>query len=537
MKIAVLIDNDMIQRFALDSLNAVEDTDGVAIFSCTNTRFSRKWLRHGVYYALNLLAVRNRLTRLVSIASTSKKIINCTTFDAEYEGAWQRLPATIVSALAAGGFDVILKFGMGLLRVPPHSELPTPILSYHHGDPDRYRGRPAGFWEIADGTPAIGQIVQVISNCLDAGRVVAFAETKVKPWSYRATLMESFRHSPLIINTAIRNAVAGRSLEKHSQGRNCRLPSNAQATVFIMRTAARYLRRLAYGAFVEKRWNVSTAPVRALQLARVFRGEMFPPKASWRDVPIARDYLFYADPFFTSDPAGLLVEALDRRSGLGRLLFIEGDNQHSAASAAGHMSYPSTSRIEGREIILPETGSWSPPFVCALHDGRLERERMLRIDNSARITDGTLYEHHGRVYLFGNLHGCGSTALYLWSADSLDGEFLLHPCSPVRISPKGGRMGGAVANVGNRLIRLGQDLSGQYGDGLLAFEILALTESTYEERLLGRIAFTDRRGPHTLNIRGDEIVFDWYIERPSITAGVRRLAAWRSAVANRRRGG
>ena len=224
LKLAVIVDGDAVQRFALDALDAITGTDEIAVFSCTNTGIRRRWLRHAAYYSLNLLTVRNRLTRTVPIGAGRKKITQSKVFASDYNGAWQVRPPAIVEEL--NGFDVVLKFGMGLLRVPPPEALSTPILSFHHGDPDRYRGRPAGFWEMTENAPVMGQVVQVIGNRLDAGKVVAFAETKVFPWSYRATLLEAYRHSPRIMDSAVRNAISGVYHSKRSEGRNCRLPSN-----------------------------------------------------------------------------------------------------------------------------------------------------------------------------------------------------------------------------------------------------------------------------------------------------------------------
>jgi hypothetical protein len=86
-------------------------------------------------------------------------------------------------------------------------------------------------------------------------------------------------------------------------------------------------------------------------------------------------------------------------------------------------------------------------------------------------------------------------------------------------------MGGAIIEVGDRLIRLGQDGSRRYGGSLVAFEITTLTPDSYEERATSKIGFADRHGPHTLNLRGREIVFDWYRERFSPFGGIRRLKA------------
>lgn len=518
LRIAVIADGESVQRFALNALDATEGCNEVTLFSCSNTRTRKRWLKHCAYYALNLATVRNPLTRFVPIASGNKRIARQIAFNSSYEGVWQVLPEKVIDELRS--FDVILKFGIGLLRVPSPDVLPVPILSYHHGDPDCFRGRPAGFWEMREGTSAVGQVVQVIGDKLDAGEIVAFAETKVFPWSYRKTLMEAYRHSPSIINTAIRNAIAGTYVPKSRTGRNCRLPSNWVVIGFTFRTLAHGLKRLLYGMFQEKAWNVSTAA----RPETLLHGTL-PDPGTWATLQIAEGYDFYADPFFTSDPHAILVEA--PRSGIGEILKIDESGHHSLIREPGHLSYPSVARIGGREVIVPETASWCEPRVYC--GGELLAT--LRLEAGARISDPTLFEREGRIYLFGNSRELGSGVLDLWISNSLDAEFQRHPASPIRISPEGSRMGGNILALEGRLFRLGQDLSGDYGNGLIIFEINELTPESYCERRVAEIRFTDRKGPHTLNLRGDEIVFDWYRDRVSPLAGFRRL---RSALQRRR---
>ena len=86
-------------------------------------------------------------------------------------------------------------------------------------------------------------------------------------------------------------------------------------------------------------------------------------------------------------------------------------------------------------------------------------------------------------------------------------------------------MGGAIVDRDGRLFRLGQDFSRGYGDGLILFEIEELSPEAYSERIADHIRFTDRRGPHTLNVRGNRMVFDWYYDRFSPFAGFRRVVA------------
>ena len=99
-------------------------------------------------------------------------------------------------------------------------------------------------------------------------------------------------------------------------------------------------------------------------------------------------------------------------------------------------------------------------------------------------------------------------------------------------------MGGNIIEHEGRLFRLRQDFSAGHGDGLIVFEIDELSDA-YSERTVGRIRFTDRRGPHTLNVGDDQIVFDWYQDRVSLLVGSEELDRWcginsRSACARRK---
>jgi hypothetical protein len=524
LKIAVIVDGGHVQRFARDVVDAVRDCDEITILSCTNTRFRRNALRHAGYYALNLAALRNPLTRPVPIAGSSKLIVETVDFQSGWDGAWQTLPDEIVARITDGGFDVVLKFGMGLLRIPPEQRLPVPILSYHHGDPDHYRGRPAGFWETLEGAPVMGQIVQILANRLDAGKVVAFAETRVLPHSYRGTLIESYRHSPLLINEAIRNAVARSALPKVSGGRNYRLPSNLQVLRFLAGMVLSYVRRLFYGALSEKTWDVSVAPLEAEVTAMLADGS-FPPPSAWRTLKKPRQYVFYADPFFSDDPEGILVEALNRRTGAGEIVLVTGEDDRRVSPGGGHFSYPGTLATAEGQLIVPEIAQWSAPKAYRLEGGVMRDAGALRVEGGARIADPTLIEEGGWTYLFGSPSDLGTNVLWLWVARSVGDVFRPHPMNPLRISPRGSRMAGGLIRTGRRLIRLGQSFERSYGDGLYAFEVLELTPERYAEAPIGQIRFRDRRGPHTLNLREGEMVFDWYRDRLAPLAGVRRLRA------------
>jgi hypothetical protein len=91
-------------------------------------------------------------------------------------------------------------------------------------------------------------------------------------------------------------------------------------------------------------------------------------------------------------------------------------------------------------------------------------------------------------------------------------------------------MAGSVMRAGSRLLRFGQDFRGRYGDGLVIFGIDELDEGSYRETLLGELRFGEVSGPHTINFKDGVAVFDWYSNRFSALAAVRRLRRARPKV-------
>jgi hypothetical protein len=516
LKIGVLVGGGRIKKWQAEALRAVAGSNLFFIYDCANSRSRRRPFKHGLYYGLNLLAVRNPMTTRVPVPG-ELRVEHRIEFEAEADGAWERLPQRLLDRIAEDAPDLIVKFGMGLLHVP--EQLGCPILSYHHGDPRHFRGRPAGFHELMSGTTEVGQVVQILSDELDAGAVVAFAETKAHPHSWRQSLIEAYRVSPLLLGPAIRNVLAGETLPIEPNGKNYRLPSNATALHFMARVAAAKARRLAYGAFVEKAWQVAEAELPdgwSMDDLGSITGLQ-----GWRILPGPKPYRFLADPFY--GPNGKILAEAMRPNGRGEIASFEDGKFEALPIRGGHCSYPSTVEFEGRHFLLPETSDWSPPRLFEFTASGLEDRGELDLPDRPHLFDPTLFAHQAGWFLFGNRAGEGDRVLRLWGADSPLGPFAEHPESPIRISPAGSRMAGAILERGGQLYRPGQDLRRGYGDGLLLFHIAELSRTAYRETQCLELRFRERGGPHTLNIRGNRALFDFYDNRFSLLAGVRRL--------------
>src|SRR5205807_8550436 len=84
----------------------------------------------------------------------------------------QRFPAEAIEQIRAHDLDVLIRFGFNILHGDILQAARYGVWSYHHGDNEFYRGGPAHFWELREGSPLSGAILQVLTEELDGGLVL-----------------------------------------------------------------------------------------------------------------------------------------------------------------------------------------------------------------------------------------------------------------------------------------------------------------------------------------------------------------------------
>jgi hypothetical protein len=524
MTACLIVDGRHVERFAHRALElAVQrGLEVPCVFVCENTTARRRPLKHGAYYLYKLLFLRSTWTEPMPWVDLLPSDVPVHRFSSEWEGIWQRVPRPAIDEMAGYGVDVVLRFGMTLLRDPEDLPAPGGVLSFHHGDPAEYRGRPAGFYEVLDGADHLGVMVQRLGNRLDAGAVLAYGAVKVQPHSYRHTLDQAFGNGAHLLPKALRAVRAGEEVEHATGGRNYRLPSNRTVLRFAVTLLRRKVRRLLYGLTREKRWRLARAGgVDPTQLDAAHTLSVR------EELPAPRRFALLADPAVV-DEQTLLCEALERRSGRGRLGVIRDGRFRTVDTSrlgSGHLSYPHVVRDGGEFYLLPEMAQVGPQRLARLSDdlSRVTETWTLAGLEDLRLTDPTLFRHHGRWWLFAGQPGSAADTLFLWEADDLRGPYRPHPDSPIVMDPARARMAGPIWVSGGRLFRPGQDNRRGYGDGVVLSEITHLDEDAYWEVPAGELRIDGRHGPHTIERWGEVLVLDLYDEVIDPRAALRRL--------------
>lgn len=438
-------------------------------------------------------------------------------FNHDLDG-WYTLKDDSLKLLKDLELGFVYKCAVGLWRIDERI-CNLKILSHHHGNPSKYRGRPAGYYEMLNGESVVGQIVQAINNTLDGGEVLAYGETKVYPYSYRQTLEEAFIASKWVLATAVRRLNRKEELaSKDNLGKLYRLPTNRSVARFFCQLAKEKLKRMVYGLFVYKQWYVAYKDQVAMPsfsndsvASFLCNGEIMKSSSS---------YSFFADPFVLSSES-IIVEAMRRESGKADLVTVDIKSQSISVLADsrifGHLSFPSTLDLDGNILICPETSAATHSFFLRV-DGVDKSIDELRLDSTfpKGLIDPVILRQGGRTYLFASLPS-ERHVLRLWLfKGGLESILEEHPASPIRMSPIGGRMGGRIVYSDSTYYRIGQNFSHSYGDGISIFEITQITPYEYEECLVQSVSFGENiSGPHTLDYKDQILCWDYYTENIS----------------------
>jgi hypothetical protein len=231
---------------------------------------------------------------------------------------------------------------------------------------------------------------------------------------------------------------------------------------------------------------------------------------------------FFADPFVLKHGDHHYIFFEDRRPGDpgARISFVALDSAgqpsppRPALEGRGHFSYPFVFH-EGDDIfMIPETAARE---VVELYRAvRFPREWVLEkvLLRGIVAADATLLVHNDRFWLFAAVDLDGGKRfdeLFLFSSDTLLGEWMPHPMNPIVSDVRSARPAGRILIHGDRLIRPSQDCSDAYGRRVVLNEIELVNETEYMETVVGYIEAwpgTSFSRTHSYNAEGEYEVVD-----------------------------
>ena len=525
MNLAILIENDStLLKWQFESLKlAVERGHSISrVIIAMSRKKKRKYQYSKFLYYFFVYIFRqglnaNKRMSLLPLLSAKTEIKY---FDPIQEGIWERIPESAATFIESA--DVLIKFGMGLLRDPQNLPCKYGVISYHHGDPSSYRGQPAGFWEMRHEQSLMGVIIQQINNKLDAGRILNISYSRVCNYSYRKTLNSAYLTSIPMLVKALSALDLNQFIDLSKSKEIFSIPKPKDISIFFFQTVRNKLKRIFYGLLFEKRWKVgnfstNTDPVGDLRIR----------SQNLNVLPIPEGFTFVADPCGFSR-GKLYAEVMNAKSGKGVLgIWNEDSWEIIDMKIEGHLSYPQIVNWEGDTYVFPEISKSSAPclFKVDLAGVPTGERFFLRGLDDKRLLDGTLFNFENYWYLFASMDPDSHQNTKLFYSGNLNLPFTEHPESPIILDPRASRMAGPIHQSGKVLFRFGQNCIDKYGDGISVSIIEVLSPTHYKELRVGTIQVEGARGPHTLLFTENKVWIDFYEEKFVFTAGLRRIKA------------
>lgn len=414
----------------------------------------------------------------------------------------QRFQPEDVAAIREHDLDFVLRFAFNILKGDVLDCARHGIWSFHHGDPDVYRGTPPGFWEIYRRDPVTGTVLQRLTERLDAGIMLHKGYFKTDPTSYarsRDSILFGAADWPARLCKQIQRGLGvGSEAEASSTAAPIyRSPNSLQMLRFLWISAQAWIANQFQSLFRVQQWSVGIidAPIEEVAgLAGATIPEGLVRSARWLPEPKGR---FLADPFAFSngDRLTILAEDFDWRTNVGRIAAIEvGEGgkigqPELAVERSSHLSYPYLLQVGDELLCIPESSEAGDVILYRASDDRRSWAKAATLMEDVPIIDPTLFQHGGKWWLFGTRADAGDNfKLFGWHADDLTGPWRPHSANPLKTDIRSSRPAGPLFVHEGALYRPAQDCSTGYGAAVVVNRILILTPDAFEEEIVSRIA-------------------------------------------------
>ncbi len=433
--------------------------------------------------------------------------------------------------------DFILRFGFNIIRGDILTTARFGVWSFHHGDEVKYRGGPAGFWEIFNGDPVNGAILQQLTDKLDGGIILKKGYLKTIRHSYRGNLEQLFSVSsswPAMVAGMIATKAPTQFLKSETSAPVYKLPGNGNMLLFLLKLFRNKISFHYAGLFRSEDWNIGIVDH---PLPEIALGNVILKSSDIRWFPVMAKGTYLADPsgFTVDEKLHILAEKFSYANGKAVISeFILSPGAFPSLSEGEthgfppplpvyapspcmtgngyHLSYPYVAEYEGEVYCIPE--SYQSGTITLYHrdrmTGRFFPDRILL--DKVQAVDPTVFLYDGLWWLSFTMKEHSNSHLYLFYSKDLEGPYQPHACNPVKIDIRSARPAGTPFIHKGILYRPAQDCSVTYGGRTVINKVVRLTADQFveeQENLVEPVPDSLwNRGLHTLSAVGTFTVLD-----------------------------
>ena len=377
------------------------------------------------------------------------------------------------------------------------------VWSYHHGDNEVNRGGPPGVWEVINGWGDTGVTLQILNENLDGGEVL-----------HKSFSLTNYKSVNRNVNNYYLKAISflpSKIKELHDKGENVFFekvkkdnefpdfysnplfvsPTNKEMSVFLFKMFFRSFKDMINKLFYINQWALQYKIDQHNTISRSFYKfkKILPPKDR-----------FWADPHILKkdDKYYIFIEELIYKENKGFISVIEMNSKGEYTNPVKvlekdyHLSYPFVFEEEGIYYMIPESKENKTIDLYYAKNFPYEWEFKKTLIEDIAAVDATILFHKEKYWIFANVvsnEGASSLdELFLYSSETLlSDKWVSHPNNPIISDVRKSRPAGKLFLYKNNLYRPSQNCSKNYGYGMRVNQVLKLSETDYEEKIVSSI--------------------------------------------------
>ena len=383
-------------------------------------------------------------------------------------------------------FDILIRscaniLNKDILKTPKYG-----VLSFHHGEYGKFRGSPAGFWEVFFKEKKTGFMIQIINQSLDYGKIIleGFFQTKSFFLLNQAELYEksNFYFKKILLDLYDKREL--RFIKKNIEGKIFEIPKILNQVKYVFQTLKTLVKKKIYNNYNFKLALFNTKKINSPTIL----------KNNTKN--------FLADPFLVKykNQTFCYAEEYDYFRKRGHIICINLNKKKKKKNIIlkekFHLSFPYVFKYKNKFFMCPDTSEISEIRLYECVDFPLKWKFYKTIRKNINSVDSIIFKNKNLWWLFTNIDRSNTgdfshdLSIFYSNSGPLTDKWKSHLLNPIKINSAESRNAGIIIEK-NEIIRVSQ-VQGfdNYGENLNFHKIKALTTSQYAEEILITKQFT-----------------------------------------------
>ena len=376
-------------------------------------------------------------------------------------------------------FDIFIRCCVNVLNKDFLNITKHGIISFHHGDYKKYRGSPAGFWEVFNKEKKTGFMLQKINRDLDFGNIILDGFVQTKPF-FLLNQAELYKKSNFYLKKILLDFSKRKKflfLKKTKKGKIYETPKIYNQIKYICQTLK----------ILTKKYFLNNYD---FKLALFNENKINSPLIIKSD-----QNKFLADPFLIKhkNETYCFAEEYDQQKKRGHIVCINLNNRELnkkiVISENFHLSFPFIFKFKNNYFMCPESSNISEIRLYKSISFPFEWKFYKTIIKNINAVDNIIFKKNNLWWLFTNIDRSNckdyshDLSIFYSKHGPLTNKWKLHPKNPIKINSSESRNAGIIFYK-KKIVRVSQEQGfDNYGENINFHEIKSLNTKNYLEKI------------------------------------------------------